>query len=277
VNTLRFTKMHGLGNDFVIINAIDQKIPERAEIFKQIANRHTGIGCDQVLLVEKAESNDCDFRYRIFNADGAEVEQCGNGARCFARFVREKSLTTKDRIKVETLAGIIELHIEADEQVTVDMGTAIFDPADIPFIAENTANSYALESDGGSYDVSVVSMGNPHVVLRVDDVNTAPVTSLGPELEHHQRFPERVNVGFMQIVDPQNIRLRVWERGSGETLACGTGACAAVVAGCRRGWLEPPVVVHVALGNLIINWPAIDKPVFMTGPAETVFEGTIQL
>ena len=177
MNTLRFTKMHGLGNDFVIINAIDQKIPERADIFKQIANRHTGIGCDQVLLVEKAESNDCDFRYRIFNADGAEVEQCGNGARCFARFVREKSLTTKDRIKVETLAGIIELHIEADEQVTVDMGTAIFKPADIPFIAEETANSYALESDGGSYDVSVVSMGNPHVVLRVDDVNTAPVTS----------------------------------------------------------------------------------------------------
>lgn len=269
--------MHGLGNDFVVFNAIDQKIPDRADIMQQIAQRHTGIGCDQVLLVEKARKPDCDFRYRIFNADGAEVEQCGNGARCFARYVRDNGLTDKEHIRVETLAGIIELHIETDGQITVDMGHAIFEPAAIPFVADSMADSYSLECQGKDYDVSVVSMGNPHVVLRVDDVETAAVTSLGPELEQHPRFPERVNVGFMQIIDRHNIRLRVWERGSGETLACGTGACAAVVTGSRRGWLEPPVMVHVALGKLIINWPASDEPVLMTGPAETVYEGTIRL
>jgi len=274
---LNFTKMHGLGNDFVVIDAIRQSVKLTAEQYRFIANRHLGIGCDQILLVEAPQSSDVDFRYRIFNADGGEVEQCGNGARCFARFVLDKGLTRKNVIQVETNTGKIELSMLADGQVTVNMGLARLNPVDIPFIADAQSTSYALDVDGKQVDIGAVSLGNPHAVLLVDDVDSAPVASMGPLIEHHQRFPQRVNVGFMQILDRENIRLRVWERGAGETLACGTGACAAVVCGIIRGWLEPQVVVHLTHGKLMISWQAVDKAVFLTGPAESVFEGTIQL
>jgi len=274
---IKFTKMHGLGNDFVVIDAISQQIDLTAAQYRFIADRHLGIGCDQILLIETAQSSDADFRYRIFNADGQEVEQCGNGARCFARFILDKGLTDKSIIPVETNTGLIELSMQADGQVTVNMGPARLEPADIPFTADTQADFYALEVEGQSYDIGAVSLGNPHAVLLIDDIDTAPVESLGALIEHHPRFPQRVNVGFMQILDRENIRLRVWERGAGETLACGTGACAAVVSGVIRGWLEPQVVVHLSQGELIINWQAINQPVFMTGPAESVFEGIIQL
>jgi diaminopimelate epimerase len=277
VMQIKFTKMHGLGNDFVVIDAIHQDVRLTTEQYRFIADRHLGIGCDQVLLVENPQSSDVDFRYRIFNADGGEVEQCGNGARCFARFVRDQGLSDKTVIAVETNTGIIELSMQADGQVTVNMGPARLQPAAIPFIAEESAPFYSLDVDGRQYEVGAVSMGNPHVVLAIDDIDTAPVTTLGPVLEQHQRFPQRVNVGFMQVVDRENIRLRVWERGTGETMACGSGACAAVVSGIIRGWLEPLVVVHLQLGNLVVQWQGIDQPVFMTGPAASVFEGTIQL
>ncbi len=274
---INFTKMHGLGNDFVVIDATRQTVDLTAEQCRFIANRHLGIGCDQILLVMPPESADVDFNYRIFNADGGEVGQCGNGARCFARFVRDKGLTNKDDIRVATASGIIELHIQSDQQVTVNMGTPGLAPADIPFIAAEQALSYPIDVNGQMLEIGAVSMGNPHAVIAVDDIDSAPVPSLGPQIEHHQRFPERTNVGFMQILDRENIRLRVWERGSGETLACGTGACAAVVSGIIRTWLEPQVVVHLAQGDLIIGWQAGDNPVFMTGPTATVFEGSIQL
>ena len=274
---INFTKMHGLGNDFVVIDAINQDIELSANQYRFIADRHMGIGCDQILLVEKPHSSEVDFRYRIFNADGHEVEQCGNGARCFARFVQDKGLTDKNIIAVETNTGNIELHCQADGQVRVNMGPAHLNPDEIPFIAEQSLAQYTLDVDGASYEVGAVSMGNPHAVLRVDDIDRAPVTTLGPLIENHLRFPNRVNVGFMQIIDRENIRLRVWERGVGETLACGTGACAAVVSGIIRAWLEPQVVVHLHKGQLVIDWQGGDQPVTMTGPAESVFEGTIQL
>lgn len=274
---INFTKMHGLGNDFVVIDAINQDIELSADQYRFIADRHMGIGCDQILLVQKPHGNEVDFRYRIFNADGHEVEQCGNGARCFARFVRDKGLTDKSIIAVETNTGNIELSCQADGQVRVDMGPAHLKPDEIPFIAEQPLAQYILDVDGEPYEVGAVSMGNPHAVLRVDDIDRAPVTRLGPLIENHPRFPNRVNVGFMQIIDRENIRLRVWERGVGETLACGTGACAAVVSGIIRGWLEPRVVVHLYKGQLVIEWQGGDYPVTMTGPAESVFEGTIQL
>lgn len=274
---LRFTKMHGLGNDFVVIDGISQKVRLSPERVRQLADRHFGVGCDQVLLVEAPEHADVDFRYRIFNADGGEVENCGNGARCFARFVRDRKLTGRRRIRVETAAGQMELVVEDNDDVTVDMGAPAFAPERIPFQAEQQASHYDLEVAGELLDISAVSMGNPHAVLRVEDVATAPVARLGPLIEGHPRFPQRVNAGFMQVLGRDAIKLRVFERGVGETLACGTGACAAVVAGIDRGWLDETVTVHLPGGALSIHWPGPGQSVMMTGPATSVFHGQVRL
>ncbi len=274
---LLFTKMHGLGNDFVVIDAINQAVDLSPEQVRFIADRHRGVGCDQLLLVERSESPDVDFRYRIFNADGGEVGQCGNGARCFARFVVDRCLTDKREISVETVSGVIRPRIEGDGQVTVDMGAPRFAPADIPFEAEVEAARYTLALDDTTLEIGAVSMGNPHAVIRVDDVDTAPVAEWGPHVEGHRRFPERANVGFMQPLSRRQIRLRVFERGSGETQACGTGACAAAVVAHRWGLVDDEVAVDLLGGRLLIRWAGGDAPVFMTGPAETVFEGSIRL
>lgn len=272
-----FAKMHGTGNDFVVFDAIRHAVALTPDKVRRLADRHSGVGCDQVLVVERATRPDADFRYRIYNADGGEVEQCGNGARCFARFVRDYGLTTKSEIVVETLGGVIVPRLEADGQVTVNMGVPRFDPRDVPFEAPARAAIYELDVAGTKREVSVLSMGNPHAVQCVADVDTAPVLSEGPVIERHARFPKRVNAGFMQIVDRSHIRLRVFERGAGETLACGTGACAAVVAGRQRGLLDATVNVAVRGGLLRITWTGESDPVWLTGPAVTVFEGTIDL
>jgi diaminopimelate epimerase len=274
---LKFTKMHGLGNDFVVFDGVRQEVALDAKRCRFLADRRFGIGCDQVLLVEPPRSAGTDFYYRIFNADGSEVEQCGNGARCFARFVREQGLTDKDEIPVGTKAGEIRLYVEPDGQVRVNMGIPIFEPSLIPFLTEAEADRYPLEVDGRTLEIGAVSMGNPHAVLRVDDLDQAPVTTLGPLIERHPRFPRRVNAGFMQVLEPGHIRLRVFERGVGETLACGTGACAAVAVGRRLGLLDPRVRVSLPGGDLVIEWPAESRPVWMTGPAVRVFEGEIEL
>jgi diaminopimelate epimerase len=274
---LRFTKMHGLGNDFVVIDLITQRFKLKPHHIRTIADRHFGIGCDQVLTVEIPTQPDVDFCYRIYNAEGSEVEQCGNGARCFARFIRDKRMTGKHKIKVETLAGIIELELTENRQVRVDMGEPILDPKRIPFTADQQASDYALDINGSIWQVGAVSMGNPHVIIPVNNVDAAPVATLGPVTESHPRFPQRVNVGFMQIVDRDTIRLRVFERGVGETLACGTGACAAVVSGIIQGKLNATVTAHLPGGNLSIHWQGPGQPVIMTGPAATVFEGQIQI
>jgi len=274
---LKFTKMHGLGNDFVVVDLITQRFNLKPHHVRKIADRNFGVGCDQLLVVEPPQNPDVDFRYRIFNAEGSEVEQCGNGARCFARFVRDKKLTGNNPIRVETSAGIITLEIDDSKMVRVDMGVPILEPADIPFTADERATTYALEAGGHTLKVSAISMGNPHVVLQVDNVDTAPVTSLGPELEAHPRFPKRVNVGFMQIVDPQRFRLRVFERGVGETLACGSGACAAMVAGVQRGLLQANATAELNGGELRLSWQGEGHPVIMTGPATTVFEGQVRI
>ena len=274
---LNFSKMHGLGNDFVVFDAINQDVQLSPEQVRFIADRRFGVGCDQLLLVEPAQSAEAEFRYRIFNSDGGEVEQCGNGARCFARFVSDRGLTRSQRIPVETRAGLIELQLEPDGQVTVNMGVPRLDPASLPFEAEAMAQNYVVEVDGQPCTLAAVSMGNPHAVLRVDDVDSAPVADLGPRLESHPRFPQRVNVGFMQVLAKDAIKLRVYERGAGETLACGTGACAAVVAGRIQGWLEPRVRVELKGGELVISWQGGDNPVYMTGPASHVFEGQIEV
>ncbi|HSH73721.1 MAG TPA: diaminopimelate epimerase [Methylophilaceae bacterium] len=271
---INFTKMQGIGNDFVVIDSYSQAVNLSSALVKRIADRHFGVGCDQLLLVERPTLPDVDFRYRIFNADGGEVGQCGNGARCFVRFVHDKGLTQKTEISVETASGIIYLTLEANRQVTVNMGAPIFAPAEIPFIADARAPTYPLEVAGQNLTISALSMGNPHAVQIVDDVDTAPVGLQGPFIESHPRFPQRVNAGFMQIVDDHNIRLRVFERGSGETLACGTGACAAAVVGIQLGYLQSPVNVSTRGGDLTIRWDGEQAPVWMTGPAETVFEGT---
>lgn len=274
---LNFTKMHGLGNDFVVIDAINQTVDLNAEQVRFLADRRFGVGCDQLLLVEAAKSDEAEFRYRIFNADGGEVEQCGNGARCFARFVVDKGLTHSQNIKVETASGLIVLNIEKDDQVTVNMGTPNLEPASLPFEANQKAISYELELEGEFYSIAAISMGNPHVVLRVDDIKQAQVELLGPQIESHRRFPQRVNVGFMQVLAKDAINLRVYERGAGETLACGTGACAAVVAGQIQGWLNETVKVSLPGGALVIRWQGGDNPLYMTGPATYVFEGQIEL
>jgi diaminopimelate epimerase len=274
---LQFTKMHGLGNDFVVLNGMSQPVELSGPQLRFIADRNFGIGCDQILLVEAPTRPDADFRYRIFNADGGEVEQCGNGARCFVRFVHAQGLTTKPEIRVETARGIIVPRLETGGEVTVDMGIPRFEPAEIPFASDSNAIVQPLAVGDAVLDVSVVSMGNPHVVQVVEDVDTAPVLTQGPAIESHPRFPQRVNAGFMQIVDRHAIRLRVFERGSGETLACGSGACAAVVAGIRRGLLESPVRVAMRGGELSVAWDGTGQPVRMTGPAVTVFQGEIEL
>ncbi len=274
---LRFSKMHGLGNDFVVLDGVRQQVSLSPEQLRFLADRHFGVGFDQLLLVEPATQPGVDFRYRIFNADGSEVEQCGNGARCFARFVFDQGLTDKREIRVETKKGVIAPRLEADGQVTVDMGAPRFAPAEIPFISDSDAVLQSLDLDGTTVDISVVSMGNPHAVQLVADVDTAPVAVHGPLTESHPRFPERVNAGFLQVLDRHSARLRVYERGSGETLACGTGACAAVVAGIRRGLLDSPVRVATRGGELTIAWAGPGQPVLMTGPAVTVFTGEIEL
>jgi diaminopimelate epimerase len=278
---IRFTKMHGLGNDFVVLDAINQAFVPTPAQARWLADRHFGVGCDQILMVEKPGTPGVDFRYRIFNADGGEVEQCGNGARCFVRFVHEQGLTSAPEIRVETKSGIIAPRLEADGQVTVDMGAPIFAPAEIPFTSDTDAAVQPLDVDGTSVEISAVSMGNPHAVQVVADVDAAPVAEQGPRIESHPRFPRRVNAGFMQVVDRHAIRLRVYERGAGETLACGTGACAAVVAGIRRGLLDSPVRVTTRGGDLSIAWAGPRggqyAPVLMTGPATTVFSAEIEL
>ncbi|KAA0874348.1 diaminopimelate epimerase [Nitrincola tapanii] len=274
---LRFSKMHGLGNDFMVIDGVSQRVRLNETLVKSLADRHTGIGFDQLLLVEPPTRPDVDFRYRIFNADGSEVEHCGNGARCFARFVRDKRLIAKDEIHVETARGQSVLYLRPDRQVEVDMGAPILNPAEIPFAAEQQSAVYDLEVEGQSVQISAISMGNPHLVLAVKDVDQAPVETLGPLLERHPRFPKRVNVGFMQVISRQQIALRVFERGAGETQACGTGACAAVVAGRLRGWLDEEVEVCLPGGTLRIRWAGEGQSVHMTGPATHVYEGQIFL
>ena len=276
--TLRFTKMHGLGNDFVVIDLLTQQVHVNERLVKRLSDRRFGVGCDQVLVVEPPQSPEADFRYRIFNADGGEVEQCGNGARCFARFVRARKFTTKELIRVETLAGTIDLECLAGGRVRVDMGAPILVPERVPFsAAQAPASVYTLGVAGRECELGVLSMGNPHAVLLVDDVTAAPVATLGPQLQRHDAFPQQVNVGFMQVVDRNRIRLRVFERGAGETLACGTGACAAVVSGILRGLLDADVKVSLPGGELEINWSGAGHSVLMTGPATFVFEGQIRL
>ena len=274
---LKFSKMHGLGNDFVVLDGVRQQVSLSPEQLVYLADRHFGVGCDQILLVEKTDQAGIDFRYRLFNADGGEVEQCGNGARCFVRFVHDEGLTEKRQIRVETLKGIIEPRLEADGNVTVDMGEPRFLPAEIPFLADDDVIIHLLDVADETLETSVVSMGNPHAVQVVDNVDTHPVAEHGPLIERHERFPKRVNAGFMQIVDRHSIKLRVYERGSGETMACGTGACAAAVAGIRRGLLDSPVRVTTRGGDLSIAWGGPGRPVLMTGPAVTVFTGEIEL
>jgi diaminopimelate epimerase len=270
---LRFTKMQGLGNDFVVFDGVSERIELQPSDIRHLADRHFGVGCDQVLLVEKATRPDADFRYRIFNADGGEAEQCGNGARCFVQFVRARGLTDKRSIRVETAGGVIEPVLTANDEVTVNMGMPLFRAADVPFQGGEGATLEPLDVDGGTVMISALSLGNPHAVQVVVSLEQAPVTTQGPLIETHARFPHRVNVGYMQVVDRANIRLRVWERGAGETLSCGTGACAAAVAGIRRGLLDSPVHVATRGGALTIAWGGDGAPVLMTGPAETVFEG----
>jgi diaminopimelate epimerase len=279
---LSFTKMHGLGNDFVVIDAINQSVDLTPGQIRFIADRHRGVGCDQLLLVETPESDKVDFNYRIFNRDGGEVGQCGNGARCFAKFVANKGLTDKDHLAVATTAGTIYLVIEADGQVTVDMGSPQFNPADIPFEAEAGMQRFPLNVGNQLLEIGAVSMGNPHAVIDVAaidvaNVDDAPVAKLGAMLESHPRFPERVNVGFMQIVSRKQIRLRVYERGAGETQACGTGACAAVAVARTWRMVDDEVSVELPGGRLMIRWQGGNSPVLMTGPAETVFEGVIPI
>jgi len=274
---LEFTKMHGLGNDFVVLDATASPISLTAKQLRFLADRHFGIGCDQILLVEPAREPGTDFFYRIFNADGGEVEQCGNGARCFVRFVHERGLSGKSAIRVGTLSGVIEPRLEADGQVTVNMGVPEFDPDRVPFSAPATAPLYELQVENKIIKINVLSMGNPHAVQVVEDVDVAPVEREGPLIEAHPQFPQRVNAGYMQILDRTHIRLRVYERGAGETLSCGTGACAAVVAGNQRGMLDERVTVSTRGGDLVIVWPGPGKPVMMTGPAVTVYTGVVTL
>ncbi|OON60042.1 diaminopimelate epimerase [Massilia sp. KIM] len=281
---LKFTKMHGAGNDFVVIDAINQDVSFTTEQWRRLADRRFGVGADQILVVERPTEPGVDFRYRIFNYDGGEVEQCGNGSRAFVRFVRDKGLTSERRIRVQTMSGVISPCVEEDGSITVDMGAPRLAPVEVPFDShglegrtEGEDTLWPLDVAGSTVWVSVVSMGNPHAVQVVDEVDSAPVLETGPLIEHHARFPKRVNAGYMQVVDRGHIRLRVFERGAGETLACGTGACAAVVAGIRRGLLDSPVRVSARGGELSIAWEGPGQPVFLSGPAVTVFEGEIEI
>ncbi|MDE1061818.1 MAG: diaminopimelate epimerase [Oceanospirillaceae bacterium] len=274
---LRFTKMHGLGNDFMVVDLISQRVHLSPEQIRYLGNRNTGVGFDQLLLVETPQSPDVDFRYRIFNSNGTEVEHCGNGARCFAKFVHDQRLTGKRDISVQTSNGRIMLKMRDDHAVGVDMGEPVLQPDQVPFEATTQAPSYSLEQDGHNYTLGVVSMGNPHAVLVVDDVASAPVFELGSKLEQHPRFPNKANIGFMQIIDRNTIKLRVFERGVGETKACGTGACAAVVVGQQQGLLDTNVTTQLTGGNLAIQWQGPGHHLFMDGPATHVYEGQIKL
>ncbi len=274
---LNFSKMHGLGNDFVVIDAINQSVSLDTELVRLLADRHHGIGCDQLLIVEPAHETDSEFFYRIYNADGSEVEQCGNGARCFARFVRDKGLTRNNTILVDTASGRISLQIESNGEVTVNMGQPHFAPADIPLHRDMVADEYSLSIDDELIAFGAVSMGNPHAVLLVDDIETAPVATLGPQLESHPDFPNRVNVGFAEVINRDQIRLRVYERGAGETEACGSGACAAMVVARQQGLVNDKVAVDLNGGTLQISWAGDDTPVWMTGPATHVFDGQIEI
>lgn len=274
---LEFTKMHGLGNDFMVVDLISQRAYLDTLTIQRLANRNFGVGFDQLLIVEPPDIPSADFKYRIFNADGSEVEQCGNGVRCFARFVHERQLTTKTKIKVQTKAGIVEPELGANGWVRVNMGYPKFLPQEIPFVAEEPENLYDIDLAGGEkLTIDVVNMGNPHAVTIVSDVLTADVAKIGPQVESHVRFPARVNAGFMQIIDEKHARLRVYERGVGETLACGTGACAAAVSGMRRGLLSSKVEIELAGGKLQIEWKEGDV-VWMTGPTANVYEGRLDL
>ncbi|MGF1698604.1 diaminopimelate epimerase [Vibrio lamellibrachiae] len=270
-----FSKMHGLGNDFMVVDCITQNIFFSPDLIRRLANRHTGVGFDQLLVVEAPYDPETDFHYRIFNADGSEVEQCGNGARCFARFVRMKGLTNKFTVSVSTKKGKMVLSLEEDDQVTVDMGEPVFEPSKIPFKAKQTEKTYILRTDEHTLFCGAVSMGNPHVVTVVDDVDNTDVDTLGPLLESHERFPERVNAGFMQVVSREEVRLRVYERGAGETNACGSGACGAVAIGIVQGLLDSSVTVHLPGGDLHIEWQGPGHPLYMTGPATHVFDGQL--
>jgi len=272
----KFTKMHGLGNDFVLIDCINQSVQLSQEQLRYLANRRLGIGCDQILLVEKAKSN-ADFRYRIFNSDGSEVEQCGNGARCFIRYVYDQGMTQKKEIRVETLGGIIVPKLETNGEVTVNMGVPKFEPQEIPFVVKKRMLTYLLDIDEKQIEFSILSMGNPHAVQIVEDINQSPILVEGALIENHPRFPQHVNAGYMQVVSRKHINLRVYERGVGETLSCGTGACAAVVAGITRGLLDSAVKVSTIGGNLSVFWEKENNPVWMTGPAISVFDGEIEL
>lgn len=274
---LQFTKMHGLGNDFMVIDLVTQNVQITPKLVKQWGNRHTGVGFDQLLIVEPPSHPDVDFCYRIFNADGSEVEQCGNGARCFAIFVRKKRLTHKKHIIVETSSGIIELHVLGNNQVRVNMGSPRFTPQEIPFIADQQAAIYKLNVQEKIVEISSVSMGNPHAVIRTKNLKEAPVQLLGSAIENHPQFPNRVNVGFIEVIDRHNAKLRVWERGAGETQACGTGACAAAVTAMQNGWMDSPVNLQLLGGKLIIEWAGSQSPVFMMGNAISVYEGKIKL
>ncbi len=271
---LAFTKMHGLGNDFVVLNGISQVLDLTPEQVRGIADRRFGIGCDQVLIVEASTEPEVDFRYRIYNADGAEVQQCGNGARCFARYVRDEGLVSKDIITVRTQGGLITLRLLADGDVLVNMGAVCLNPSAVPFIAPEQSIVYSLDVAGRRVDVTVLSLGNPHAVQVVEDVERASVLTEGPLIERHERFPEGVNAGFMQIVDRRTIRLRVYERGAGETLACGTGACAAVAAGRLRHLLDDTVDVYLRGGRLTVSWDG-RGPIWMQGPAARVYDGSV--
>ena len=273
MNRLRFTKMEGAGNDFVVVDATREAFDLCASGIRRLADRHTGIGFDQLLVIEPPRTQDTDFYYRIFNADGGEVSQCGNGARCFVRYVHDNALSKKQSIRVETASGIIEPLLEANGEITVEMGGPIFEPAEIPILVPGRESSYTITVGEDRITIGAVSMGNPHAVQLVSDVESAPVISQGPMIENHALFPERANAGYMQVTDRHNIRLRVWERGAGETLACGTGACAAVVTGIGWGLLDSPVNVHTRGGELQIAWRGEGQGVLMTGPARTVFTG----
>ena len=274
---LRFTKMHGLGNDFIVFDLITQSLHVDARLIRHLADRHRGIGGDQVLVIEPPTDPEMDFRYRIFNQDGSELGQCGNGARCVALYIREKRLSAKRRLRVETLGGPLDLLLGKGTVVSVGMGVPRLQPQEIPFEADLQASSYTLDADGECLEISAVSMGNPHAVLLVENVDLAPVAELGPRLETHPRFPEGANIGFMQVIDRTEVRLRVFERGAGETLACGSGACAAVVAGRLRDLLDERVRVYLPGGYLQIEWRGEGEPLLMSGPATTVFEGQISL
>ncbi|MBT3671739.1 MAG: diaminopimelate epimerase [Porticoccaceae bacterium] len=274
---MKFTKMHGLGNDFVVIDAVTQNVHVTAAMAKRLSDRHLGIGCDQVLVVEPPSDKTLDFDYKIFNSDGGEVGQCGNGARCLARFIRDRRLSGKETVQVKTMNRVISLTINKDKLVSVDMGIPGLEPSDVPFVESTRSSVYAININNEQFDIAAISMGNPHAVLFVDNLDRAPVNVIGQELQSHDKFPKQVNVGFAQIINRQHLKLRVYERGVGETRACGTGACAAAVAAIQQGLMDSAVRVELTGGDLHINWPGEGQPLIMTGSAVTSYQGRIKI